>query len=158
MAKTRQKKYVIILAQRLRFWPFERICDRWFFDGQPPHLRAQSKCLRKWQVNSNFSAASNPVIYPQKLSAKGRTLNYLLAHSSSLLPTNLEMWVKYLESIFNPPTSLCQLHKLFLTAFCICFTKVCERCFWFDNGMNRPPESYLIFPPINHGGSLCSFR
>ena len=66
MAKTRQKKYVIILAQRLRFLPFERICDRWLFDGQPPNLRVQSKCLRKRQVKSNFSAASNPAKYPQK--------------------------------------------------------------------------------------------
>lgn len=146
MAKTTRNKYGIILGQRLIFLPFERICDRWFFDGQPPNLRAQSKCLRKRQVKSNFSAASNPVIYPKK-SAKGKTLNCSPAHSCSLLPTNLEMWVKYLVSIFNPPTSLCQLHKLFLTTFCICFTKVSERRFWFDNGMNRPFESFYFFPP-----------
>ena len=146
MAKTTQNKYGIILGQRLIFLPFERICDQWFFDGQPSNLRARSKCLRKRQVKSNFSAASNPVIYGKK-SAKGKTLNCSLAHSSSLLPTNLEMWVKYLVSIFNPPTSLCQLHKLFLTTFCICFTKVCERCFWFDNEMNRPLESCYFFLP-----------
>ena len=159
MAKTKQNKYGIILGQRLIFLPFERICDQWFFDGQPSNLRARSKCLRKRQVKSNFSAASNPVIYGKK-SAKGKTLNFSLAHSSSFLPTNLEMWVKYLVSIFNPPTSLCQLHKLFLTTLCIFFTKVCERRFWFDNGMNRPFESFYFFPPYKSRrmsyGKICT--
>ena len=103
MAKTTQNRYVIISAQRLRFLPFERICDRWFLDRQPPNLRAQSNCLRKRQVNSNFSAASNPVIYPQKARRVIHWIAYLLVPLLFFLRTLACEWNTWCRFLTHQP-------------------------------------------------------
>lgn len=131
------------------------ICDLLFSVEQAPNLRAQFKCSRRRRLKSDFSSASNQ--------AKGRTLKCLLAHTSLLLR------VLTCDGVFgidfqstNQNVSTSQVTSFFTTIFFVCFLKVCERCFLFDNGMNRSLEELVLFFPhikkINNGGCLCSFR